>query len=249
VPRTVRVWSRTARLAQVTIWRLARAEARALGLAEAVRPGVFAEELDRWARETLAAFRARIDVAPSWPTPVDGAHLVVANHRTFLDIPLFLALFRGRHLSRADVADWPVVGHAARRIGTLFVDRKDHGSGARAVRALRRALQAGDTLIVFPEGGTQPGDRVQPFRAGALTAARGLPVTITPVGVAWPRGVDWFEAPFSAHLADLAGRPELPVAVEVGPPRPIAGPTRALNDSLRDEVQDLVERARRRAPG
>ena len=244
--RRVRVWSRTARLAGVTVWRLGRAEILARGVAPDRRPEIFARELDRWANESLAAFGVELDLAPGPPGAVEGAHIIVANHRSFLDIPLFLALFRGRHLSRGDVADWPIVGHAAKRIGTVFVDRGDEGSGARAVRALRRALQQGDTLIVFPEGGTHAGDEVRPFRAGALVAARSLPVTITPVGVAYPAGLDWSGLTFGDHLDRLASRPALPVAVEIGPPRRLEGPTRAVNAALQEEVQGLVRRARER---
>ena len=99
-------------------------------------------------------------------------HLVVANHRSTADILVLLRTFGGRMVSRADLAGWPLVGAAARAVGTLFVDRSDAASGATAVRAIRTRLVAGDTVIVFPEGTTFPDDEVRPFHAGAFVAAR-----------------------------------------------------------------------------
>ena len=55
----------------------------------------------------------------------DESVLVVANHRSYLDI-LVLAGHLGADatfLSRHDVGDWPVVGRAARDTGVVFVDR------------------------------------------------------------------------------------------------------------------------------
>lgn len=245
------MWSRTGRLAWATVHRLGRAELRALVLA-AGRPGSprdprpFREELDRWAADALDALGVVVDLPGGWPERLPGPHLVVANHRAFVDIPLFLRLFGGRHLSRGDLAGWPVVGHAAQRIGTLFVDREDGGSGARAVRSLRRAFQGGDTVLVFPEGGTHAGDEVRPFRAGAFVAAKGLPVTVTPVGVAYPPGLDWSGMGFQAHLARVVEAPRVPVAVAVGRSRPLGDRPREAAVTLRDEVQELVDMARAR---
>lgn len=249
--RVFRVGSRTIRLAWATSLRLLEAELRALGRPPEEAPAIFAERLDRWAADVLRDFRVepRIEGALP-PRPAPGPRLVLANHRSFLDIPLMLRLFGGHHLSRADVADWPVVGRAARRTGTLFVERGDGRSGAQAVRDLRRALRERRTLLVFAEGGTFAGDEVQPFRAGALVAARGIPdVEVVPVGVAYPPRLDWHRIPMTEHLRRTAARPTIPVGVAVGPARPVPRDPRTGLPALQAEVQDLVRRARGAVPG
>ena len=81
-----------------------------------------------------------------------GPLLVVANHRSTLDILLMLHLFGGHLLARGDMATWPGVGALARSGGTLFVDRSSPASGAVAVRRMRERLQRRVTVGVFPKG-------------------------------------------------------------------------------------------------
>src|SRR5262245_54544807 len=100
----------------------------ALTVEHRVRP-VSDERLDayvrRWARSILRLLHVELKVDPSAEAfeKAPGPRLVVANHRSTVDILLMLHLFGGNLLARGDMADWPAVGVMARRAGTLFVDR------------------------------------------------------------------------------------------------------------------------------
>jgi len=214
-----------------------------LSAPEARRP-IFERWMRRWAGVHLDLF----GVHPSWhgvePAPAQGARLVVSNHRSPLDILLLLQRFGGVVLSRADLAQWPLLGTAAQRAETIFVDRQSTVSGVLAVRALRDRLEKQRTVIVFPEGTTLAGDEVGPFQQGAFAAARGLPVEIVPVGIAYPDGAEFLDETFMQHMTRMAGRPRTPVACVVGQPRPMPTQRRGVGDGLRAEVQALVQRAR-----
>ncbi len=49
--------------------------------------------------------------------------LLVANHVSWLDTLVVLAVAPARLLAKHEVRDWPVIGRAARALGTVFVDR------------------------------------------------------------------------------------------------------------------------------
>ncbi len=106
-------------------------------------------------------------------------------------------------VSRADLAGWPLIGFAARSVGTVFVDRADAASGASALRSMRTHLAAGSSVIVFPEGTTFPDDEVRPFQPGAFVAAARAGVDVLPVGLAYETGsgAAFFGEAFTAHLA------------------------------------------------
>ncbi|MCA9536304.1 MAG: 1-acyl-sn-glycerol-3-phosphate acyltransferase [Myxococcales bacterium] len=176
--------------------------------------------------------------------PSTRARLIVANHRTAFDIGVMMSLFGGVMLSRGDLASWPVIGPLSREGRTIFVDRESGHSGARAIRAIRRALDAGETVVVYPEGTTYIGDEVRPFLPGAFAAARGLPVDIVPVGLAYDAGVEYFETPFVTHLEQVAARPRTHVVVRVGEPFPAEGKTTELALRAQRAVQALVDEAR-----
>ena len=241
----IRTAGRAAALAGATIARLGIAELDVLRHPAPERAIVFDRHAKRWAHAALSVMGARLIVEPGAPPPAHGPRLVVANHRTTLDVLVLLALFGGHFLGRADIAGWPLIGRAARSAGVVFVERTDKKSGAAAIRRLRRLLREGRTVIVFPEGTTQRGDEVHPFRAGGFVAARGLDVEIVPVGLAYPEGTEWFGDTFGAHAAKIASRPRTEVRVCIGEPiRSGQTPTPELARGLRDAVQDLVARAR-----
>jgi 1-acyl-sn-glycerol-3-phosphate acyltransferase len=201
-----------------------------------------------WAGALLQIFG--VGVLSRGPAPIHGrGHLVVSNHRSTADILVLLRAFGGHMVSRADLARWPLVGPAARAVGTVFVDRSDAVSGAAAVRAIRSRLAQGATVIVFPEGTTFPGDEVRPFQAGAFVAALHSGADVIPVGLAYATGsgAAFFNESFPAHLRRMAGADPSGVAMCMGAPIAIENKTRAarLRDQAHAEVQRLAHEARR----
>ncbi len=201
----------------------------------------------RWSSALLRTFGLRVLASGEVPAPVRG-HLVVANHRSTADILALLQAFGGRMVSRADLARWPLVGPAARAVGTIFVDRADAASGAGAVRAIRTQLSSGSTVIVFPEGTTYPGDEVRPFRPGAFIAALRSGADVVPVGIAYQKGsgAAFFNESFPAHLARMAAADPSRLGMCIGTPIRIAERTRAvqLAAKAQADVQRLVTAAR-----
>ena len=211
---------------------------------EARRP-VFQRWMQTWAHSLLWLFGVSARWSGASASAPKGARLVVSNHRSPLDILLLLEHFGGVVLSRADLATWPILGPAARKAETIFVDRESTLSGVLAVRALRDRLSTQHTVIVFPEGTTVAGDEVRPFQQGAFAAARGLPVEIVPVGIAYPPGSEFLNESFAEHMTRMARRPRTHVACVVGEPRPMPSARKGIAEQLRTDVQELVQRARR----
>jgi 1-acyl-sn-glycerol-3-phosphate acyltransferase len=185
--------------------------------------------------------------------PRAAGRLVVSNHRSTADILVLLRAFGGYMVSRADLARWPLVGPAARAVGTVFVQRGDAMSGATAVRVIRSLLKEGATIIVFPEGTTFPDDEVRPFHAGAFVAALHSGADIVPVGLAYASGsgAAFVNESFPAHLARMAAARPSRVAMCIGAPISIPEDARAsrLCDRARGEVERLVAAARRTVDG
>jgi 1-acyl-sn-glycerol-3-phosphate acyltransferase len=111
---------------------------------------------------------------------------------------------------------------------------------------MRRILERGATLLVFPEGTTFAGDEVHTFRAGALRALLGLDVEIIPVGLAYDPGVEWVDGSFFDHMMKIAARKRTRVTVKVGSPIRAGKDTRtaAITRELQASVQQLVREAR-----
>lgn len=101
-----------------------------------------------------------------------GAKLLVANHVSWLDILVVHAVCpEARFVSKAEVRQWPLVGRLVAAGNTLYLARERKRDALRVVHQAAEALQAGDTVAVFPEGTTGPGDVLLPFHANLLQAA------------------------------------------------------------------------------
>jgi 1-acyl-sn-glycerol-3-phosphate acyltransferase len=202
-----------------------------------------------WSAGLLRLFAVEVDLAGALPNPPAGpGRLIVANHRSALDIAILLRTFGGRMVSRADVAAWPLVGAAARKVGTVFVDRSNAWSGAGAIRDMRRLLVSGQNVLLFPEGTTFDGDVVRPFHAGAFIATLRTDAEIVPVGIAYPRGsgAAFLDESFTRHLVRMANSDPTRVAVRVGAPIAVGPGARAsdLARTANEAVQRLVHEAR-----
>lgn len=174
--------------------------------------------------------------------------IFIANHSSGMDIPVVFTMVEAHCISRHDVSTWPLVGRGAIRIGTLFVDRKSRRSGAAVLKEVAHVIERGEAVAMFPEGTAFPGDEVHPFRNGAFNAARRSDAQIVPMGIAYDNPAAYFgDEPFMVHIKRIAGLKRLRVAVEIGSPLAYEGmPTTEVKELARDQVQELVNRARAR---
>lgn len=175
--------------------------------------------------------------------------LFVMNHRAAFDIMVTLAFFEATIVSRADLAGWPVIGMAARRVGTLFVDRSSKRSGAAVVQAMSATLQGGRGVMIYPEGTTFAGDEVRPFRMGGFKAACGVGAEIVPVGIAYAGAAcTYVNESFTSHMTRVSCVKHTRVAFEVGAPIPttVGQDAAEVRDGAQEAVQALVHRARAR---
>lgn len=124
------------------------------------------------------------------------AVLYVANHASYLDIIVLSKVLPCCFVSKAEVNDWPVFGWLARQQRTVFIERVARRAGEQ-LNALKQRLEAGDHMVVFPEGTSTDGGHVLPFKSSLFEAARadsheegmheGDTVAIQPVSIAYTR--------------------------------------------------------------
>ena len=147
------------------------------------------------ARFLVALFYRRVDVIGLAHVPASGPLLVAANHQQGLMDGLLLAATFPRPLrpiAKAPLFWYPLIGQLARLGGAIPVHRRqDERGGAVDNEAMfgtaRRALEAGETLLIFPEGVSQPEPAIMPLRTGAarllLTGGLGARATLLPIGL------------------------------------------------------------------
>jgi 1-acyl-sn-glycerol-3-phosphate acyltransferase len=188
--------------------------------------------------------------------PAAGPLIVAGNHPSYLD-PFAHAYFvlkagrRPRFLAKQELFDNPVVGAALRGAGQIPVVR---GTGDRSpLRDAAAALEAGEVVVIYPEGTTASTNAdFSPGRGktGVIRLALSTGVRILPVAT-WGGQYVWRKE----GREDLSfGRPIWVRAGEPFDPSGRAGPDadvatlRRLTDELMAELTDLVAGLRSRYP-
>jgi 1-acyl-sn-glycerol-3-phosphate acyltransferase len=102
--------------------------------------------------------------------PLAGHVLFVSNHLSWLDIMLIAGASGAAFVSKDDVARWPIIGWLASLNKTIFVARTQKGAVRNQADALRTALASGQPVALFPEGTTEGGIEILPFRASLMAS-------------------------------------------------------------------------------
>lgn len=193
--------------------------------------------LRAWHRGALAIAGVRVAVRGA-PCAAPGT-LLVANHVSYLDIPVLGAAAGVDFVAKAEIAGWPVMGALGRLIDTLYVERRPRLAAA-ARDALAGRLARGQRLAMFPEGTTTDGRRVQPFRSASFAAleqaqeAQVQPVTLRYAacqGLPMHRDTRWRiawcgDAELVPHLWQLFASGAVVAELEFHPPFAAAGQDR-----------------------
>lgn len=116
----------------------------------------------------LIGIRFSIDGAVEAHRPV----LIVANHTSWLDIPVISAVAPVSFVAKKEVARWPFVSWLAKLQRSVFIDRERRTAAAGSAREIAGRLQSGDKLVLFAEGTSSDGNRVLPFRSSLFAAAK-----------------------------------------------------------------------------
>lgn len=141
---------------------------------------------------TLSGYRPRVVGAENLP---DGACVFVPNHTSFLDI-LTLSGFVPhpmKYVSKASILEIPFIGWPMKLAGHIPLKQGSRRSELETFKLSVQALEAGNALVAFPEGGRSDDGRLKPFKRGPFKMAARSGVPIVPVSISdlarwYPRG-------------------------------------------------------------
>jgi 1-acyl-sn-glycerol-3-phosphate acyltransferase len=175
------------------------------------RPERFYDRLAPLAR-LLVWLLADLRVIGAERVPARGGVLLAANHVSFLDpVVLAVALYdcgrrKVRFVALADLFHQPLVGWVLHRTRMIPVTR---GRGVeRMAEDAGAALEAGQAVLVYPEGTIVPPGQTRPARPGAGLVALRARVPVLPIA---SRGVE-------RHRRRRLPRLRRQVTVLIGPP-------------------------------
>jgi 1-acyl-sn-glycerol-3-phosphate acyltransferase len=161
-----------------------------------------------------------------------------SNHTSYMDTPVIFASlpFQFRILARKEL--WPIafIGWYLDRSGQIPIDTVNTHSTLSSLGVAVKALRAGMSVFVFPEGGRTPNGDLRPFLSGAAYLAIRAQVPLVPLALS---GVYDLLPIHTRHL--YPGK----LTLTAGEPIDTKGMTPRQTDQLTTRLRDAIEALRR----
>jgi len=116
-------------------------------------------------------------------TPLRRDAVFLANHVSWLDIPVLAGATGTAFVAKAEVAAAPLIGWLCTLNHTVFVQREARLDIATQINALHEAMADAHAIAIFPEGTTTDGQSLLPFKTAMLKVLEPAPpgVMVQPV--------------------------------------------------------------------
>lgn len=187
----------------------------------------------------LAGLRVRTE-----GTPRRGA-LFLANHESWLDILALAGASRAIFVAHSGLTVHGGLKWLCDQNDTVFITREKRGSVAGQVAQVRAALGE-RPVVIFPEGTTNDGTGLLPFKSSLLSAVEPLAdeVPIQPVALDYADApeIAWFDAePGMANVRRILGRRRVDLTIRFL--EPLSGEALANRKTMTAAAQEAIGRA------
>ena len=148
---------------------------------------VLADRVNHWVvRISVALWFFKVDIKRREYLKKDKNYVFVANHTSYLDIPLFFIINNafGKFVGKSSLQKIPLFGYMYKKL-YILVNRRDTESRNQVFIQSKKALEENRNIIIFPEG-TFPNKKLPnmiDFKDGAFKIAIETQTPIVPVSI------------------------------------------------------------------
>lgn len=145
-----------------------------------------------WAKGNLWACGVRVRTRGRQRLDPKQAYLFMSNHQSNVDILALTAAFdtlQVRWVSKREVRKVPILGVCMQRTHQVLVDRESRTQAVAVIRQVKKLLNAGISVLFFPEGTRSRDGHLLPFKPGGFAVAVETGVPVVPVTINGSRAI------------------------------------------------------------
>ena len=114
------------------------------------------------------------------PPPKEGS-IIVGNHMSYLDILIYLSIFKCLFVTSVDMRRRPFLGQLVWFGGCLYVERRNPRNLHKELKTIKKYFDKGFLVCFFPEGTSSDGKTVLPFKKSLFQLALETSAPIQPI--------------------------------------------------------------------
>jgi 1-acyl-sn-glycerol-3-phosphate acyltransferase len=164
-----------------------------------------------WARCSCSILGVRVECTGSYKKST--AYFIVSNHCSYIDILVLAGIMPSVFVSKKEVSSWVFLGWLTRLAGTIFINRESMVEAADAISGIRKRLECGVSVVVFPEGTTNDGDNLRGFKSALFEVPADIKKPVLPISLYYPniaasktKDIAWYgDMKFLPHIWNLLG--------------------------------------------
>ncbi len=108
--------------------------------------------------------------------------MLVSNHISVFELAVYPILGLGSFFGKQEIASYPLVGWFAKKFGVVFIDRNPRHAAREVARINKEMKSAKYPMTIFPEGTTNNGCFVYPFKSSMFDVVDKIDnLTVQPV--------------------------------------------------------------------
>ncbi|WP_139904643.1 lysophospholipid acyltransferase family protein [Clostridium thermarum] len=170
---------------------------------------IYYKEVKRWAEYTMKTLGVKIQTEGINNVPV-GNCLFVANHQSYVDIPLILSQIDKPigFIAKKQLKKVPLMSFWMKKIHCVFLDRDSLRDAIDSINQGVKNLKSHSSMVIFPEGTRSRSDKIGEFKKGSMKLALKASVPIIPITICGSyKAYEEFNTVKPANVRLVIGKP------------------------------------------
>lgn len=138
----------------------------------------------RWGRRSFSFPGSKVHIFGKENIPLKGPYIIVANHRSMLDITLIQGYVNAHtgFIAKRELGSFFTVGKFLKVLGGELIDRDNPRDAVRAIESMIRKMhEEGQVIAIFPEGTRSTDKQIHEFKVGSMKIITKASVPILPI--------------------------------------------------------------------
>ncbi len=140
----------------------------------------------RWGRRSFSLPGSKVHISGLENKPQKGPYIIVANHRSMLDITLIQGYVNAHagFIAKKELGKFFTVGQFLKILGGELIDRENPRDAVVAIdNMIRKMKEEGQVIVIFPEGTRSTDGQVHEFKIGSMKIVTKAKVPILPIAI------------------------------------------------------------------